>query len=961
MADVKIRIEANPNAESEVLGDIQNQINNTASSDNVSNVSVKTDSIGVFQDIPSSSGGINGLSLVQDLVFDENGYVDNVDLQGGVLESAENPVEFIWGTVPESREYSVKLVFTNAKNLKDIIVYGDSVVNQFPTQAIVDGSKTIYNDDLQWAINLQEESDTHTIEFTHWNRVNYNACLSYIAVMMKYYEINKLNGLKEIETLNQINPQLGNIFYGIVPNSGSAKLLDYNGEIYDLLNDGIINPNGLKLDVIIGNNIIQHHIVDSSEYSENKELSFDLQNNLSSFSNVGCSMNYIDAGFLKFDEEFNGKDILFDIFYHSNKEDLWSNLNNIANQVIDDNGTTLYDFFGKIKQDYIRIPDDSTLETMLNKFCELTQTNFIEDNNGNKKFVQYHLNKLKNEKVIHIPRKNQFSKPYISPIINNKIDGVIINAIDYKKSTKNLSTISALPETFENISELTSFLQDYSLWVSDEFSDMNSLENAESYDIESYGDWLIVYKTIKPEGYINISSNSVFKAVYSTSETTRDFTDSINLYESIDSFKNFINSNESKNFLAGFLGNNIYVNYQDSYQVIFAIKRTLNNKNYTYNFPLKIFFTAVKHYSDGNLLPAYLRTLNPENKQFSFGDTSNENTTFTFNENPLLTTGTFIETTNGSIPLTEYIATNIFRNYKDGFQSTTLKVSCANYYDENNEILIDWSKNEIFKVGQIVQIDKDNSGNSLFNTKNGNPLNWRIIGVNFLKTGVPMLELELQEIISEKKYNLDELSWEEISAISQTGQAYLYFDIGETKTDYIDGRKVTFQILGFNHDSDENGNKVGITFGLKNNLSSSYNMLDSDSAIADWTVSYMRTYLNSEIFSMLSTKLQNVIKPVIKTSSYYPSSSTISLDKLWLFSRSELYKSYSYFEGNIYAYWKNRENETSYFESWLRTPVMYINQVAPYNPNFFYVNRYGSLVGRNGYSQTSKITFGFCI
>ena len=69
MTNVKVKIEVNPNAESEVLGDVENQINNTPSSVNVSNVSVKTNAVGVFQDIPSLSIGINGLSLAQDLVF----------------------------------------------------------------------------------------------------------------------------------------------------------------------------------------------------------------------------------------------------------------------------------------------------------------------------------------------------------------------------------------------------------------------------------------------------------------------------------------------------------------------------------------------------------------------------------------------------------------------------------------------------------------------------------------------------------------------------------------------------------------------------------------------------------------------------------------------------------------------------------------------------------------------------
>ena len=136
MADVKVRIELKPNVESEMLGDIQNQVNSVGSSENLANVSIKANSIGFFQNIPEKelSEGFNGLSFAQPLIINEQGYLDNQDGLGGVLADEENPVEFVWGAVGtqlDPKEYHVKLVFTNSENLNSIIVYGNEETNQF--------------------------------------------------------------------------------------------------------------------------------------------------------------------------------------------------------------------------------------------------------------------------------------------------------------------------------------------------------------------------------------------------------------------------------------------------------------------------------------------------------------------------------------------------------------------------------------------------------------------------------------------------------------------------------------------------------------------------------------------------------------------------------------------------------------------------------------------------------------
>ena len=192
MADIKLRIEVNPNAETETLGTITNKVNNVGSNANLSNASFKANSDGVYINTsnPKESGremlswGENGI-----LKFDGAGNLSSNGVDTGYLASENEPDEFVWGIVPNNKKYSVKLTFSNATSLKDIVIYGDPTAKQFPTKAIIDGTKTIFSDDPKWAINMETESDTHTIEFTDWNRANYNACLTNIMVMLRYFDL----------------------------------------------------------------------------------------------------------------------------------------------------------------------------------------------------------------------------------------------------------------------------------------------------------------------------------------------------------------------------------------------------------------------------------------------------------------------------------------------------------------------------------------------------------------------------------------------------------------------------------------------------------------------------------------------------------------------------------------------------------------------------------------------------
>ena len=86
------------------------------------------------------------------------------------------------------------------------------------------------------------------------------------------------------------------------------------------------------------------------------------------------------------------------------------------------------------------------------------------------------------------------------------------------------------------------------------------------------------------------------------------------------------------------------------------------------------------------------------------------------------------------------ILDNILSDYKNGVSSGNVTISCNNYFDRNGEKLIDWTNGEIPKLNQTVYFDND-----IYQDKTQRY--WKIKGRKFRKTGVPMIDLELEEVI----------------------------------------------------------------------------------------------------------------------------------------------------------------------------------------------------------------------
>ena len=139
---------------------------------------------------------------------------------------------------------------------------------------------------------------------------------------------------------------------------------------------------------------------------------------------------------------------------------------------------------------------------------------------------------------------------------------------------------------------------------------------------------------------------------------------------------------------------------------------------------------------------------------------------------------------------------------------------------------------------------------------------------------------------------LNDYTWAEIAAISEAGEAANYFSIGDEKTVEIGAETYTLQVMGFNHDDLADGSgKAGMTLGLKEIMTTTAKMNDTNTNAGGWEGSEMRTYLQNDILPNLPQDLQDVIKTVNKKTSAGNKSTEIvtSEDKLFLFSEVEIF------------------------------------------------------------------------
>ena len=213
---------------------------------------------------------------------------------------------------------------------------------------------------------------------------------------------------------------------------------------------------------------------------------------------------------------------------------------------------------------------------------------------------------------------------------------------------------------------------------------------------------------------------------------------------------------------------------------------------------------------------------------------------------------------------------------------------------------------------------------------------------------------------------LNDMTWEEIRAISDAGLASRYFNVGDRKAVALNGTAGELAlngtyycyIIGIDHNSEIEGtNRIHFQFGFdafdggvhiafvdggynnKHNSGSYFNMKNSGTNNGGWEKSGMRTTIIPTFKACLPADLQAVLKPVTKYSdnrgggSNTASYVTATTDDIFLLAELEVFGARSYAnsaEQNYqaqYAYYAAGNSEVRYRHSstgsaaiwWLRS------------------------------------------
>lgn len=737
MADVSIKIQLQDTIEDVIGGVSANKATNNVSSI-VSKNTKKNDGTPLLS---FASGYIK---------FDVDGNLVNSDGVAGkaILEGTYNG--FVFGATDANGEYSVTLTITGS-HIDSLIFYGDKLANQFPIEAYLDGDNTnkIYSNDSIWAIVFDTSTTSHTVTFTKWNRANYNACFTHIAVLRNELWLDKA-WIKNVESVSQSTGQPNEIFYGIIANSGSAEILDRNGELLDYITDGIIENSNLPVSIWANGKQVQAHITNNSDYDTNSiTLSFEMTNEFENWDNI----NY--DGYLFSTTSTTAYDMLVSVLNSIGYQNDYSNnymgqlidemLENkiVIGNLIDDNTAemSIKSYLQSITIPYPCLKSD-TIRNIIEKFCILAQLQVYKDDNNKIKFISARPCITTNDltKVLIIPVKHENSRFLETKILKNKYNGVEINKkIITKEENSNIYSSNPIyccedrifvgndegknDETYDVFGGTF----DTTNWFQFNFSiDLEKLNKERNLPIN--------LDELKIETILNRKNYTRKNGEY-TLDVKADTSNNILLkYSAIELKYHMYNSARidgqfvANNLYSAKIENNIlYIRCQVEWATDIG-SAELEDVSYNIAFIQDFTFNILK--------PTY----SIEDNNLKTGDNVIKiNDCILIQENTLF---------NNNYYISNLISNNIKNDYNGGIADATVTVTCSNYYDINGNLTKDWSKGEIIQVGDIVRIDKDNEGNSASYYKDGTPRLWRVTGRTFKKQGVPLIDLELQEIIS---------------------------------------------------------------------------------------------------------------------------------------------------------------------------------------------------------------------
>lgn len=758
------------------------------STSKVANTSYKVGSDNYYTGLPTSTfAGSNGLVWAGDsgeLVINDNSMLDNLQNSDGFVEDEENPEEFFWGLTDANGEYELTLKIEGS-GMSLVTIFGDTVNQQFPIEAYLDGSTTpIYSDDPQWVIQFPSTANSHTIRFTKWNRKGYNAALTLIRITSSYYDLTTFTGLNDVKVTLQRNTNPQELEYGVVPNSGTFEMTDTDGEVEDLIRDGILPISNLPVDYYVNGKRKSRHITRDSDYSTDRTASASMSNNISNWDNI----------------QFKGR------AYTGTQTTLYTMLLDILNSTIFNNKLTSTTFdsllIGLSKSilqeiytayDYVE-PD--TLRNTVDKVCAVAQLNCYEvaenDYPYNIRFAHAMPAEYNTVQVLTIPERYQASLPTKDIILRNKYDGVEVQECQVKDVTEGGVPVynRTYPKTsFQFKSESPSNV--VGIWL-------NSVARHEYIAAAYLKSWYVTLDVTIPQRDL-LNLNQIGKILSGTNDSGDPYIQYTLNYEKrtygnakitisgdpsdVNSY--YINDGfgsqgiateiktgsdplpdltlEVKNVFAtakATLSNNTNTgsvqvsesngNFVIQGLYILAAERRVSAKYDGISTALDSSYTLPADTFEDYEMTSLELTIAGNKRTISFDDFkakqspnfATAKTIARIDENQLLTDRLKYGAWGYTATLMDYLLTD----YKDGIATAKVTVFCGDIYDTAGNMVREWAKGETYELGDIVRVDKDNAGNTEWYYKNGDPYYWRITGLTHRYSGAPYIDLELQEV-----------------------------------------------------------------------------------------------------------------------------------------------------------------------------------------------------------------------
>ena len=746
MADIKIKIKLNAGVEGDII-----DMSQTTFSQNTNNVSKSAGSI------TTKNSGQKLISWANGKLSLSDGYVGGINSTLGKQNGYNG---FVFGVVPENKQYSVEITLIGS-NIDSVTFYGDRTANQFPTRAYLNGdtSNYIYSDDPEWSILFPNVSSTQTITFDMWNRANYNACLTHIGIFVNELVLDKTS-IKNVESLSQSTDRPNEIFYGILPNSGSLSILDRNGEILDYIKSGFITNANLPVTIYTNNNEIQSHIINDSNYDTK---SFVLQTSLSNILEFWDTFNYQGYAYQE------GKtatayellaNVLSTINYTQTEIDLM--LDTIIIYGNKNTEGTVKSYLESIIIPYPYLEQD-TIRNTIEKFCNLAQLQVYINDNNEIKFVSGRPIMTSNEKenTIVVPAKNQTQPFTENKILKNKYELVEISGKKVNVSLDNDSLVAS----FNSANQKIGYIETTKTNVE---TSQGNVYNTSLTVFYYYGN-IIIPKT-------NSNGLEIVKNVYTGEDDNNEpaIKHEVRYEHYVGTLKENSEGNLEPDFTEIKEGSGVIATF-DKFTYDYGglakvelndetnLKTTIAEENvdsYNINFKIAVGWRGRGTFTDKNniLNKGIIEVYAPLSleisvygvkkiisfEDISVGDTVtlNNKVVASINGNELLQDNTKFN----DIKISQIIKDNIKNDYKNGISSSNSSITCNNYYTTNNILYKNWQNGEIVSVGDIIRIDKDNNGNSQSVYDNGDPKYWKVTGRTFRKQGVPLVDLELQEV-----------------------------------------------------------------------------------------------------------------------------------------------------------------------------------------------------------------------